>query len=199
MFCLLIISATISLSIANNLGRKTYTIFPRRNFVREWKKWDEDCYLQISAIMFHKSSEILGKQEFSRTCIENTQMNLLILWQQENRNYTGGQTPSGRYWKSWRAYSSWQRSKNSEKKKIKKENRSIFDFGKQRNNTDVTEKQNKMLQQQIKDFWMKSKWKNIYSKIQVYDVIYKAQNHLVWTQRAYTGDKEDGKEQFSDL
>lgn len=46
---------------------------------------------------------------------------------------------------------------------------------------------------------MKSEWKNIYSKIQVYDVIYKAQNQLVWTQRAYTGDKEDGKEQFSDL
>lgn len=38
MFCLLIISATISLSIANNLGRKTYTILPGRNFVREWKK-----------------------------------------------------------------------------------------------------------------------------------------------------------------
>lgn len=60
-------------------------------------------------------------------------------------------------------------------------------------------KQNKTPQQQIKEFWMKSEWKNIYSKIQVYDVIYKAQNQLVWTHRAYTGDKEDGKEQFSDL
>lgn len=55
-------------------------------------------------------------------------------------------------------------------------------------------KQNKRQQQQRKELWMKSKWKNICSKIQAYDVIYKAQNHLVWTQRAYTGDKEDGKE-----
>lgn len=44
------------------------------------------------------------------------------------------------------------REAKTQKKKIKKENRTIFDFGKQRNNTDVTEKQNKMLQQQIKDF-----------------------------------------------